>query len=339
VRYARQMWRVGRWAGVCVLAAVPSPRIGAKPPEVVHGITVSTHTSGHEWGTDAMRPTLEKLKAMGSNWVAIHPYARISADGSVRFREIDPERPPEHLVRPIREAHAMGLNILIKPHLAYWRSPFPWRGDISFETEDQWRRFWHDYERWIVSVAAACRDADGFVVGTELDRTLGHEDAWRRLVGKVRQQTSAALTYAANWSDYQKVGFWDALDTIGIQAYFPLTSRSSPSSEEIRRGWAAQMARLRSFAESQRRRIVFTELGYSRSYDAPVRPWDDHTDGAGAEVLAQACLREALSAIEAEPRVVGAFLWKWFPEPRPLGRNFRLATPGMTQVIREAWAP
>lgn len=158
-------------------------------------------------------------------------------------------------------------------------------------------------------------------------------------MGQVRQQTDAPLTYAANWSEYQNVGFWDVLDAIGIQAYFPLASRSNPSSEEIRRSWVDHMARLRRFAESHRRRIVFTELGYSRSYAAPVRPWDDHTDGAGAEALAQECLREALSAIEAEPRVVGAFLWKWFPEPRPLGRNFRLATPGMTQVIREAWGP
>jgi hypothetical protein len=50
------------------------------------------------------------------------------------------------------------------------------------------------------------------------------------------------------------------------------------------------------------------------------------------------CMRIALEAIEAEPRVVGSFLWKWFPRPFSVGRNFQLATPGMSAAIREAWA-
>ena len=48
-------------------------------------------------------------------------------------------------------------------------------------------------------------------------------------------------------------------------------------------------------------------------------------------------MRIALAAIEAEPRVVGSFLWKWFPRPSSVGRNFQLATPGMSAAIREAW--
>jgi hypothetical protein len=48
-------------------------------------------------------------------------------------------------------------------------------------------------------------------------------------------------------------------------------------------------------------------------------------------------MRAALEAITAEPRVIGSFLWKWFPEPRPIGRNFRLATPEMKQLIRDVW--
>jgi len=319
---------------IATLLLVAAPAAATEP---VRGITVSTHRSGQEWGTDAIRPTFAQLKALGATWVATHPYARIGGDGSVRFRGFDPNDAPEYLVRPIREAHRLGLKILIKPHLGYWGSPFDWRGDIAFETDAQWARFWRDYERWIVKIAAACRDADGLAVGTELDRTLGHETEWRRIIAGVRKQTRAPLTYAANWSDYERVGFWDALDAIGIQAYFPLTTRPDPSEEEIRRGWVSRMARLRSYAERHYRNIVFTELGYSESFDAPVEPWAGRVDGEAAERVAQACMRIALETVEAEPRVVGAFLWKWFPEPRPVGRNYRLATPGMRRVIRAAW--
>ena len=122
---------------------------------------------------------MRQLKALGVNWIAIHPYAGIRADGTVGSRRRD-NADSSHLIRPIREAHALGLKIMIKPHLAYWGSPFRWRGDITFETDQQWQRFFTDYRRWIVRLAEICHDADAFVVGTELDRTIAHEDHWLR---------------------------------------------------------------------------------------------------------------------------------------------------------------
>jgi hypothetical protein len=176
-------------ATVAPAAPTKSP---APASERVRGIFVSTHTSGREWGEDEMASTLDDIRAVGAGWVAIHPYARIDEDGSVRYREFDPMNPPAHLVRPIQEAHARGMKIAIMPHLAYWGSSFGWRGEIEFRSEAEWARFFSDYERWIVAVARACRAADGFVVGNELDRTVSHEAEWRRIIARVRQATPAA---------------------------------------------------------------------------------------------------------------------------------------------------
>jgi hypothetical protein len=305
--------------------------------ETIRGITISTHLDGRDWGWDAIVPTLEDVRSVGANWVATHPYAWIEADGRVRFEPIDPAHPPAHLVRPIREAHAAGLKILIKPHLGYWGSPFSWRGEIEFATEEQWARFWESYSRWIVQLAAVCHEADGFVVGTELDRTLGFEDRWRQIIGAIREQTTLALTYAANWTHYRDVGFWDALDVIGIQAYFPLTETPHPSLAALEGGWARVMSELSEYARDQYRNVVFTELGYNRSFSASVEPWSYHGDGADAEPVQVSCMRAALTAIDRQPLVLGAFLWKWFPRPHPVGRNFQLATPAMAAAIRGIW--
>jgi sugar phosphate isomerase/epimerase len=320
-----------------LLAALSSPLAVADGP--VHGITISTHTDGRDWASSRrMRPTMERIRELGAGWVAIHPYAGVRGDGSLYFAETDPASPPAHVVRPIRLAHELGLKILVKPHLAYWGSPFRWRGEIEFDSAASWERFWRDYERWIVGLAAAARDADGFAVGTELDRTLHHERAWRRIVARVREVSPAPLTYAANWTDYDRVPFWDALDVIGIQAYFPVAPRVSPSSEEVRSGWASRMDELGEFARREQRHIVFTELGYNRSEAAALRPWDPRTGGDRAEQLQRACLRIALQAIHDEPMVIGAFLWKWFPEPSPVGRDFQLAVPEVEEVICQAWS-
>ena len=82
----------------------------------------------------------------------------------------------------------------------------------------------------------ACREADAFVVGTELDRILNHEAEWRTLIAEVRSIMKVPLTYAANWTDYKRVPFWDALDVIGIQAYFPVASKPNSTPKEIQTG-------------------------------------------------------------------------------------------------------
>ncbi len=327
-----------RVAAIVIVALLVLPCLAAgDDDEIVRGVVISTHTDGREWGWDVMGSTIQSIREVGAGWVATHPYAVIRDDGSVRFRDFDPADPPAHLIHPIREAHRQGLKILIKPHLAYWGSPFAWRGEIEFDSPEEWDRFWRDYERWIVKLAVACHEADGFVVGTELDRTLGHEERWRRVIAGVREATDAPLTYAANWPDYRRVSFWDALDVIGIQAYFPVSDAPSPERSDIERGWRSKMAELRAYAEEQNRRVVFTELGYNRSHEAAERPWEYRVDGPEAEELQATLLRAALQAVESEPVVVGVFLWKWFPDPYPVGRNFQLATPRLKRTIASVW--
>ena len=329
------MWMIG-WL---VFLLLGTGWVGATPvgKEVVQGVTISTHGGGRDWGEDGIVPTMVEIQEVGANRVLIHPYARIGSDGSVRFRDFDVANPPEYLVRPIREAHARGLSICIKPHLAYWRSPFAYRTEIVFEDPEHQARFWREYRVWILKLAEVCRAADGFVVGTELDRMLDEEE-WRSLIAEVRKVTNVPLTYAANWSDYQRVTFWDALDVIGIQAYFPLTDQVDPEEAEVRVGWARRMEELRGYAAGWNREILFTELGYNRSYRAAVEPWDYQVDGEDASRVQEMCLRVALEEISKEPRVVGAFLWKWFPHPRSVGRNFQLATPGLKRVIARVWS-
>ncbi len=302
----------------------------------IRGITISTHGSGRDWGTDVIVGAVESIKKVGATWACTHPYAGIGRNGRVSIRGRWDDHAPAHWTRPIKEAHAQGLKILIKPHLSYW-GRFSWRGAIEFETEEEWDRFFTTYERWIVEVAKACKDADGFVVGTELSKTIKFTDRWRKIIKSVREVTKVPLTYAANWTHYEQIKFWNDLDVIGIQAYFPLADKVGASEEQIQSSWKSIMTRLRKFANKHGKDIVFTELGYNRSHNAPVKPWEYRRDGPDALPVQKACLRAALASVEQEPRVIGAFLWKWFPPPYENGRNFKLATPEMKGVISEVW--
>jgi hypothetical protein len=319
--------------------AVPEP--ARDPYAIVRGMTISCPGAGRIWGSDLMVDAMRDLKGLGVNWITIHPYAAIGADGTVGGgRLAQMYATPSWLTRPIEEAHRLGLKIMIKPHIAYWGSPFSWRGAITFETDAQWRRFFESYEDWITLVARLSREADAFVVGTELDRTVHHEGAWRRIVRAVRGSIRAPLTYSAGWDRFEQVPFWDALDAIGIQAYFPLVEHEGlPSQQELDEAWTRLVGRLERFAAAHDRDIVFGELGYNESSLAAVRPWEYRQGGEHAEETQRRCLTAAMKAIEGSDTVAGAFLWKWFPGQSTRGRrNFLKSTPSMRAVIARYWA-
>ena len=321
---------------------VGSPRL-ASQGENINGMTVSTSRGSAEWGKDAIVGTIAELKQLGVNWISIHPYARIGRDGSVSWRrnEGDAATAPTWLRRPIEEAHRQGLKIFIKPHLGYWGN-FSWRGEIAFHTDAEWQRFFDEYRLWVAAIARFSHDADAFAVGTELDKTVGHEADWREVIRAVRAEYDGPLTYAANWTDYERIPFWDALDAIGVQAYFPVLEGAGddaglPPQEAFDAGWRRIMKRMRTFSERYGKTVVFTELGYNRSARAPYEPWDYEVGGPNADELQRRCMLAALEALQDEPSVVGAFLWKWFPgDARP--RDFEMSSAAMRQVISRYWS-
>lgn len=325
-----------------VAGASPGRRDGPHlPPSLrdIRGITISCPDDGWIWGEDSTHDCIVELAALGANWITIHPYAGIRKDGEVpEWRRLALSPPPRWLRRPIESAHRLGMKVMIKPHLGYWGSGFSWRGEIEFEHEQHWQTFFDQYSQWILKLAEVTFDVDLFIVGTELDRTVQHQKPWRVLIENLRSRHDFPLSYASNWSDFHNVPFWDALDVIGIQAYFPLVEETQPATvEAIEAGWKRIAAQLRGFAETTQRPILFTELGYNRSHQAAYRPWDDHSDGPEAEPLQLSCLRGALDVLQREDSgVIGSFLWKWFPGPRR-PRNFCLQTEAVQELLKARW--
>lgn len=304
----------------------------------VKGMTISCQTWGWEWGTDKMVESMKELKALGVNWISIHPYARVSLEGTVQSRRINANHNLTWLTRPIIEAHKLGLKICIKPHLAYWGSGFRWRGEISFHKSQQWDNFFKSYSALILNLAQICNNSDAIVIGTELDKTVAYEDEWRDIIKQIRSVYSGPISYAANWTDYKDIPFWDALDAIGIQAYFPLTqSPNIPDMNQLTKAWNQYLLDLNQFAAKWDKSIVFTELGYDVSLNAAYKPWEPGRYSKEALELQRKCLESALHALASKDRVIGAFLWKWFPGN--VGReNFLESTPVMREVIKENWA-
>jgi hypothetical protein len=102
-----------------------------------------------------------------------------------------------------RLARERGIRTLLKPHV--WlrrREGGVWRGEIAMRSEEDWRRWFASYERFILHYAALAErlGIEALAIGTELHTTaVERPDDWRRLIAAIRRTYSGHLTYSANW--------------------------------------------------------------------------------------------------------------------------------------------
>ena len=327
-----------------VACAASAPE--ALPPlvEPIHGMTVSCQRGNQDWARPEVATTFDELKTIGVNAVAIHPYAQVREDGHIEFPPVSPE--PDYLVRPMESARERGLGVMLIPHLAYWGTSFSWRGEINFDSNEEWRQFFKDYQTWIVGLArvAQAHRVGLLCIGLEFTHAQRYEASWREIITAIREVYGGKLTYGGNWDSYGQVAFYDALDYIGVLAYFPLARTPDPSEEDLLTGWEQHLANLRALSRKlDHKPVLFVEIGYNESARAASDPWNFEKGGPHAAEVQARCVDAALRMGEREHTrglLAGMFWWKWFPpmanEPE---ENFDLRVPGVRARLAKGWAP
>ena len=182
-------------------------------------------------------------------------------------------------IKQIEIAHAAGLKVFVKPHIwIFAPSTGKWRSDIFPIDEESWELWKTSYRKFIFHYAriAERANAEMFCIGTEFTRlTIEKPLFWKKLIKDVRKIYSGKITYAANWyKEYEAITFWDDLDYIGIQAYFPLVKNEHPSAEQIAKGWNKHLRAIESVQKQYNRKVLFTEMGYKSTSDNGIRPWE-----------------------------------------------------------------
>ena len=142
---------------------------------------------------------------------------------------------------------------------------------------------------------------------------LTYHSYWGELIIKIKEIYSGKLTYAANWDEYRRVPFWNQLDFIGIDAYFPLSEEKTPSLEKLREGWQPHKDVMRSFYNEYKKSIVFTEYGYRSTHFTAKEPWNSDYKIKDVNLDAQTnALQSLYDEFWKEDWFAGGFIWKWF---------------------------
>lgn len=260
------------------------------------------------------------IQAVGADWIAVIPFAYTRlGQPTVHYNQQKwqwwGER-PEGCEETIRKAKAAGIKIMLKPQVYI---PGSWPGGLDFATEADWKAWEASYEKYILEFVemAESYQVELFCIGTEFKQSsINRPDFWRQLIQKIHTQYSGQLTYAANWDEYQTIQFWDELDYIGVDAYFPLVNKETPSVAQIVKAWKKPQKELKTVANQFNKPILFTEFGYLSVDGCTYNNWELEGKINSLEVneQAQADALEALFQVFwPEPYWHGGFLWKWFP--------------------------
>ncbi len=155
---------------------------------------------------------------------------------------------------------------------------------------------------------------DNGVPGESFPNCSGRRDCgWRHVVHALRSPTYASfighqrqtgggytgkLIYAASWSgapsgatdsEYNHITWWDAVDYIGVDSYFPLTQNADVNVNDLANAWHGKgldlqgqgdiYGNLSKLASTYSKPVLFTGAGYQSSAGANSNPLGSCNDG------------------------------------------------------------
>jgi len=291
--------------------------------EGIRGVTVgpieSSQQPGRGYGTAESDALLAYLAEMGVNWISITPFGRLWSLQSTQVL-MDFEAPYEEnraaVARMIAQAHAHGIKVLVIPHL--WVETGGWRGEIDPGTPEGWAEYQRSYRAFVTSWArdAAAAGADALSIGVECKSWSGRFPAfWRSFISELRTVFPGLLTYSANWDEVPDVLFWDQLDLVGINAFYPLASHDGASYAEYVEGARHARDLVRDTVSSLDMPVLFVEVGYTTRSNAAVQPWlwpDDMHDVHVDEAEQARALMAVFEVFLPERWFTGFFVWRYY---------------------------
>jgi hypothetical protein len=320
---------------VCVLAR-PCASTEAVPAQRLDGFNV-IEAAGHPFGSASAKLALTNARHLGAGAIAIIPFLWQPQSASPSIRRGDDMAEIELRVA-IRDAHALDLVAIVKPHV--W-VPEGWAGAIAMNSESTWQDWFANYRRALGPIARIAEEekAEALAIGTELSQTT-QQPQWNALIAETRRVYSGRLLYVAhNIEEAESVPFWDELDAVGVTLYPPLGA--DDDGDGRRNTMQAVAARLDALAVRTGKSILVAEIGLRSAVGAAAKPWESAEERASAaDPALQAQVLADWLAILDRPSIQGVLIWRWLTDPDAGGStdtDFTVQGKPAERVLKCAW--
>jgi hypothetical protein len=280
---------------------------------------------------------LAAVTAIGGTWVQLNPTWYQTSGSADTMAPADQTVSDAGVRRMIRLARGAGLRVSLKPHVDL--RPAGDRSAIQPADPDAW---FAAYTQFIGHYAVLAREEGvaELVVGTELAGVSADRERWLKVVAAVRGTYAGPLVYAANFDEFDSVAFWDAVDLIGVDAYFPLADAPTADRDALAEAWLPIRDRLAVLAAAHGKPVLFTEAGYRSQTGTAAAPYS-FTLQTPADPAEQAAAYAALlDTFEPQPWWAGVHWWLWTVLPTdttPAELSYSPAGKPAAEVVRTRW--
>lgn len=296
---------------------------------------------------ETVRASVRQAREAGAFWVVLLP-TWYQSDGRACDLRPDPARTVSDAgtYALIQDLKRSGLRVALAPQVAVAD------GSANSAIDPLDPVCWFSaYDVLIDHYAqlATVGGADLFVLGTELTALTipRHAIQWRELATRVRRQFAGPLTYAAAWgvdqrAEYRQIDWWDAVDFIGVDAFFPVQPPGTEQADfaaawrsfPLGRRTANWVEDVHQVSRKYNRFVILTRLGYRSETGAAEAPANARVTGTPAPDLQAALVAAAREAWQREFWLEGVFIWAWQPDQTAGG----LADTGYTPQGKPALA-
>jgi hypothetical protein len=279
-----------------------------------------------EYSTAAGAASQDAIAATGSTWAGLLVTQYMATKGSNTIGSTVQTPTDTDLVAAINELHSKGFKVMLKPHVDV--SDGSWRGQIAPTDVAAW---FQSFTTFITHYAqlAQSNAVEMLCFGTEYATMTGsaNHTAWHNVIVGIRAVYGGKIAYAAGAAyagdEFTSVSFWDEVDVIGLDAYFPLTNQSGPSVAQLVAAWSSNkngeniVQNVVNFAAAHPGKpVIFTEIGYRSVAGANIAPWDYSSGGTVDNAEQQNCY-EAMYRVwgQRTATLKGNFWWDWPVNP------------------------
>jgi hypothetical protein len=228
----------------------------------------------------------------------------------------------------INTIHSLGMNVLLKPMVDV--DDGTWRAQITPTDVNAWFSSYTNFIDTFANLAQQNKNngVTMLSVGCELNSMEQYTQQWDNVIAGVRSIYSGQLTYAANFSStsvgsqnnvggYTTVPWWNKLDDIGIDAYFPLTNTNNPTEAQLQSAWNGIANNIQSWRTSEglSQKVIFTEVGYASQDGSNTAPYSGTVSTTVDQQEQSDCYQALLTTMSSRSWYNGQFWWAWSTDP------------------------
>ena len=305
----------------------------------------------------ASRASLKAMQSTGVGGIRLLVTAYVDAVDSTTVHGISNTSSSPYATASLEDvdsfisyASSLNLTILLQPYLdlnwdipsnahvhAWYAANSTGRNNIGsgLTNDAEWDAFFVSYGDFLLPLAAIAqaRGVAYFSLGDELDVVWSTQAVrLRSLIARVRLAYKGAITASSNGRTLGTIAWWDAVDFIGHNAFWPLGSDYAPvgqppSVASLADAWTPIISILANISSTNGgKRILITAAGTQSKINCHIRPWgsgsptvsDGNDQGdvsawaVAYDMTCQANVYAAtLQALPPQDWLEGLYFWRW----------------------------